>query len=77
VESEQVSPIPGAERWSYGAFQEDHDRGSITVPLVRDDDESVEFTVPQAVADPQDLRQIAVIVIEAFEKWEKVEGLGA
>jgi hypothetical protein len=77
VESRQVSPIPGAERWSYGSFQEDRDRRSTTVPLVRDDGESAEFTVPEFVADPQDLRQIALVVIGAFEKWEKVEGLGA
>jgi hypothetical protein len=77
VESGQVSPVPGAEHWSYGAYQEDSERKAVTVPLVRDDGASAEFTVPEFVADPQGLRQIALVVIEAFEKWEKVEGLGA
>ena len=77
VEGHGVSPVPGFERWSYGAFRQDHDSESITVPVVRDDAESAAFTVPKFVEDPEDLRAIAVVVIEAFEKWEAVQGLGA
>jgi hypothetical protein len=76
VEADGVSPVPGVERWSYGAFGQDHEAESITVPVVRDDGESAEFTVPKFVEDPADLRSIAVVVIEAFEKWEAVQGLG-
>jgi hypothetical protein len=39
--------------------------------------ESAEFAVPKFVEDPADLRAIAMVVIEAFEKWEAVQGLGA
>lgn len=77
MEHEEISPIPGADRWSYGAFQQDTERDSRTVPLHRDDGKSAEFTVPEFVSDPEDLRSIAVIVIDALEKWEKVKGLGA
>jgi hypothetical protein len=77
VEAEGISPVPGVERWSYGAFRQDHDSESITVPVVRDDGGSFEFTLPKFVEDPEDLRAIATVVIEAFEKWEAVQGLGA
>jgi hypothetical protein len=76
MEDSGVSQIPGVERWSYGAFRQDHDSESITVPVVRDDGGSAEFTVPKFVEDPADLRAIATVVIQAFEKWEAVEGLG-
>jgi hypothetical protein len=77
MEQETVTEIPGVERWSYGAFQEDRERRLRTVPLRRDDGKSAEFTVPDFVADPEDLRQIATVVIGAVEKWEDVKGLGA
>ncbi len=76
-DSSQVSEIPGVERWSYGAFRQDHESESITVPVIRDDGGSAEFTVPKFVEDPADLRAVAMVVIEAFEKWEAVQGLGA
>jgi hypothetical protein len=77
VEDQQVSQIPGAEGWGYGGFRQDHERGSISVPLVREDGKSAEFTVPAFVNDPADLRAIAIVVIRAIEKWEAVKGLGA
>jgi hypothetical protein len=76
VEGHEVSPIPGAERWSYGAFQDHPENGATTIPLLREDGESVEFTIPHFVSDPEDLRRIALVVIGAREKWEDVEGLG-
>jgi hypothetical protein len=75
--ADEVSPVPGVERWSYGAFAQDHESETTTVPVVRDDGESAEFTVPKFVEDPTDLRAIATVVIEAFEKWKAVQGLGA
>jgi hypothetical protein len=77
VERQQVSQIPGAEGWSYGGIRQDHERRVISVPLVRDDGKSAEFTVPDFVNDPQALRDIAMVVLGAFEKWEAVQGLGA
>jgi hypothetical protein len=32
--------------------------------------------VPDFVADPEDLRRIATVVIGAIEKWEEVKGVG-
>lgn len=77
MESRGVSQIPEIEGWSYGAFRQDHEREVITVPVVRADGVSAEFTVPKFVEDPEDVRTIARVVIEAFEKWEAVQGLGA
>lgn len=77
MEAHEVSPVPGVERWSYGAFRQDHESETITVPVVRDDGESAEFTVPKFVEAPDDLRSIASVVITAFENWEAVQGLGA
>ena len=77
VEHQPVSQIPGAEGWSYGGFRQDHERQSISVPLVHDDGKAAEFTVPDFVNDPEDLRNIAIVVIGALEKWEAVKGLGA
>ena len=72
-----VSDIKGAERWSYGAIEHGHERGPISVNLVRDDGASAEFNVPDFVNDPEDVREIALIVIRALEKWEDVKGMGA
>jgi hypothetical protein len=77
VEPDEISPVPGVERWSYGAFVQDHESETITVPVVREDGGSAEFTLPKFVEDPEDLRAVAKVVIEAFEKWEAVQGLGA
>jgi hypothetical protein len=76
VDRQEVSSIPGAERWSYGAFAHAEGGDPIIVPLLREDGASAEFTVPDFVNDPEDLRQIALIVIGALEKWDKVKGLG-
>jgi hypothetical protein len=76
VDGHAVSQIPGVEGWSYGAFCQDHEAESITVPVVRDDGGSAEFTVPKFVENPEDLRAMATVVIEAFEKWEAVQGVG-
>jgi hypothetical protein len=67
----------GAEGWSYGGFRHDQEGRLISVPLVRDDGKSAEFSVPDFLNDPEDLREIAMIVIGALEKWEGVQGLGA
>ena len=76
MEHVDVSPIPGADGWSYGPFRDDIEGSTRTVPLHRDDGASVEFTVPEFVSDPEDLRDIARIVIGAVDKWDRVKGLG-
>jgi hypothetical protein len=77
MSDQEVSPIEGAERWSYGPFEHGHERGPIKIPLVREDGLSAEFSVPDFVQDPEDLRQIALVVINAREKWDDVKGMGA
>jgi hypothetical protein len=77
MSDEAVSPIEGAEGWSYGPFEHGHERGPIKVRLVRDDGAQAEFSVPDFVGDPEDVRKIALIVIGAREKWADVKGLGA
>jgi hypothetical protein len=77
VERSGVSPIPGIERWSYGAFEQDPETKATAVPLIRDDGKEVTFSVPEFVDSPDDLRMIATVVIGAVEKWEAAEGLGA
>lgn len=76
MEAHGLSPIPGVERWSYGAFRQDHESETITVPVIRDDGKSAEFTLPKFVENTEDLRAIAIVVIEALEKWEALKGLG-
>lgn len=76
MSDQEVSPIEGAERWSYGPFEHGNERGPIKIPLVRDDGLSAEFSVPDFVNDPEDLRTIALVVINAREKWDDVKGLG-
>ena len=74
---EAVSPIKGAEGWSYGPFDHGNERGPMRIELVREDGTTAEFTVPDFVNDPEDIRQIALVVIGALEKWDRVQGLGA
>lgn len=74
--SEGVSSVPGAERWSFGAFEFDRATGRRTVPLVRDDGTDARFTIPEFVSEPRDLEAIAHIVIDACERWENRQGVG-
>jgi len=74
--SDAITPVPGTEHWSYGAFEFDLETGRRTVPLVRDDGTAAEFTVPELVSEPHDLQEIAHIVIAACERWENRQGVG-
>jgi hypothetical protein len=77
MSDEAVSPVKGAEGWSYGPFEHGHERGPIKIELRREDGASAEFVVPDFVNDPEDIREIALVVIGALEKWDRVQGLGA
>lgn len=72
-----VSPVPGAERWFYGAFGFERESRRRTVPLVREDGTEAAFTVPDFVSEPADLDAIARIVTAACERWEDRQGVGA
>jgi hypothetical protein len=73
---EPVSPVPGVERWSFGAFDFDLETERRTVPLVRDDGTVAAYTLPEFVSDPADLEAVARIVINARERWENRQGVG-
>jgi hypothetical protein len=74
--TDPISPVAGAEHWSYGAFEFDRETELRTVPLVRDDGTAASFTVPEFVSEPRDLAAIAQIVIAAWERWEDRQGVG-
>ena len=74
--TDAVAAVPGAEHWSYGSFEFDHETGRRTVPLVRDDGTVAAFTVPDFVSEPRDLGEIAHIVIAAHERWQNRQGVG-
>ena len=76
VVTDAISAVPGADHWSYGPFEFDHETGRRTVPLVRDDGTTAAFTIPEFVSEPGDLQAIAHIVIAACERWENREGVG-
>ena len=74
--TEGVSPVPGAERWSVGAFEFERETGRRTGPLVRDDGTDAWFAIPEFVSEPRDLEAMAHIVIGACERWENRQGVG-
>ena len=74
--TDAISPVAGAEHWSYGAFVFDREAGRRTVPLVRDDGTTAAFAIPEFVSEPRDLAAIAQIVIAACERWENRQGVG-
>jgi hypothetical protein len=69
-------PVPGAERWSYRSIGFDRETETRTVALARDDGRAAAFSVPEFVSEPLDLRAIALIVIDACERWENRQGVG-
>lgn len=76
MEGRAVSQIEGADGWSYGPFEHGQERGPMRVELIRKDGTTAEFTVPDFVNAPEDIREIALVVIGALEKWDRVKGLG-
>ncbi len=77
MEARNVTPIPGADGWAYGAFRHEYEGDSLHIPLIHDDGEVTEFSVPQFVQNPEDIRGVALLVIGAWNKWQSVKGLGA
>ena len=77
MEARNVTPIPGADGWTYGPFRHEYEGDALHIPLLHDDEEVAEFSVPQFVQDPEDIRGVALLVIGAWSKWQSVKGLGA
>jgi hypothetical protein len=75
---DEISEVPGASGWSYGAFHHDEDAEMTSVPLVRESDgRTATFQLPDFMHVPQDIADVARIVIRAVERSEDSEGLGA
>jgi hypothetical protein len=73
-----VAPVPGSDGWSYRAFELDAETREHHITLVRDEDsETVELTLPSFVERGDELNQIALLVIEARQRWRDLKGLGA
>jgi hypothetical protein len=78
VSDDGVSPVPGADGWRYEAFRHDEATGLVHVPLVRPSDgKHAAFALPDLVNEPDAIATVAKVVVDAIERWEAVEGLGA
>ena len=58
------------------APRHEYEGDALHVPLIHDDEEVTEFSVPQFVQDPEDIRGVALLVVGAWDKWQSVKGLG-
>ncbi|MGH2869294.1 MAG: hypothetical protein ACRDNK_17245 [Solirubrobacteraceae bacterium] len=70
------TPITGADGWSYLPFERREETGEHRITLERDDGVQVEMTLPAFVAQGDELREIALQVIRARERWRDLKGLG-
>jgi hypothetical protein len=76
--TDEISDVPGAPGWSYGAFANDVDAEMTRVPVVRaSDGRTASFLLPDFMHVPNDIADVARIVIRAIERSEDSEGLGA
>lgn len=71
-----MTPITGADRWSYLPFAHDDASDEHRITLVRDDGIEVAMTLPDFVGQGDELREIALQVIRARERWRDLKGLG-
>jgi len=70
------TPITGADGWSYLPFERNEETREHHITLVRDDGLQVEMTLPSFVEQGDELREIALQVIRARERWRDLKGLG-
>lgn len=69
-------PVTGAEGWSYLPFERNDETAEHHITLERDDGVKVEMTLPSFVERGDELREIALLVIRARERWRDLKGLG-
>jgi hypothetical protein len=70
-------PVPGADGWYYLPFSRDEASGDQQITLVRDeDDEETTLTLPDYVAQGDELNEIARLVIRARQRWRELKGVG-
>ncbi|MBV9916281.1 MAG: hypothetical protein JO153_07230 [Solirubrobacterales bacterium] len=77
-EGSRTTPVHGADGWSYLPFERNEETREHHITLIRDEDgETVEMTLPSFVERGDELGQIALLVIQARERWRDLKGLGA
>ncbi len=77
VDDEGRVPVAGADGWRYLPFERDDATGEHQITLVRvQDGEQVRFMLPAFVEQGDELGQIALLVIQARERWRELKGLG-
>lgn len=78
AEEQSRMPVKDAEGWSYLPFELNEETKEHHITLERDEDgERVEFTLPSFVEQGDELGKIALLVIQARERWAALKGLGA
>lgn len=68
--------VPGAAEWQYAAIHGDAG-DALAVELAGPDHVRIAFTVPNFLNRGDELGEVARIVIRAWERKERTEGLGA
>ena len=77
VDDQGRVPVAGADGWRYLPFERDDATGEHWITLVREEDgEEVRFMLPAFVEQGDELGQIALLVIQARERWRELKGLG-
>jgi hypothetical protein len=70
------TPVAGADGWSYLPFEHSEETDEHRITLERDDGVRVGMTLPAFVEQGDELREIALQVIRARERWHELKGLG-
>ncbi|HEY5430800.1 MAG TPA: hypothetical protein VIK04_16915 [Solirubrobacteraceae bacterium] len=70
------TPITGADGWAYLPFERSEETGEHRITLEGEDGVQVQMTLPAFVAQGDELREIALQVIRAWERWHDLKGLG-
>ncbi len=73
---EARTPVTGADGWSYLPFERNEETREHHITLVRDDGLEVAMTLPSFVEQGDELREIALLVIRARQRWRDLKGLG-
>ncbi len=70
------TPVAGADGWSYLPFEHHEETDEHRITLERNDGVRVAMTLPAFVEQGDELREIALQVIRARERWRELKGLG-
>ena len=77
VDDQGRVPVAGAEGWRYLPFERDDATGEHRITLVRvADGEEVRMVLPAFVEQGDELGEIALLVIQARQRWRELKGLG-